>query len=143
MTPDETLGLPEGYLEGGLNTPAETLFIPKHTAGWISSNHREHWAVRARKTKLWRNLGYFTARQHKLAHYEKVRIVAYIHKTTARRYDAHNLTPTMKAIIDGLVQANLIDDDNNKHLVGPDMRAGEKRKLPGITIHIYNIGETA
>lgn len=60
-----------------------------------------------------------------------------MHKTNNRSYDAGNLAPTAKAIVDGLVtDYGLLPDDSNEHVIGPDMRPGEKRKQAGITITI-------
>lgn len=105
---------------------------------WINANDRYgHWAAKSRKIKTWRSLAYWLARQHDLpAGLEYVHIVAYVHKTNKRAYDAHNLYPTCKATIDGLVDHGLIVDDTNAHLQGPDMRPGEIHEKPGITLTI-------
>lgn len=68
----------------------------------------------------------------------KVQITAHIIKPTSRAYDAHNLIPTVKAIIDGLVDYQLITDDTNKHLIGPDMREGGKGQA-GVRLEIKEI----
>lgn len=109
-------------------------FIPQPT-DFINSNHRLHWAVRAKRTKTWREAARCAA--HGLPRNQRVQVTVYIHKKTRRAYDAHNLTPTAKAVMDGIVDAGLIPDDTNAHLVGPDMRQGETRPDgPGLTIHI-------
>lgn len=103
-----------------------TLTIPT-PADWINLNQRHHWAKKAKLTKAWRNAAHLHARSVGLPQgLGKVRVVATIHKATNRQYDAHNLIPTVKAVIDGLVDYGLIPDDTNTHLVGPDMRAGAK-----------------
>ena len=38
------------------------------------------------------------------------------------RRDLHNYMPTLKALVDGLVDAGLLPDDDARHLQGPDMR---------------------
>lgn len=102
---------------------------------WLNSNHRNHWAIDARRKKAWRTAARYAA--HNTTRHERVHIECWIHKKTRRTYDAHNLTPTAKAVIDGLVDAGLIPDDTNQHLIGPDMRQGETRpKQPGITLTI-------
>lgn len=118
------------------------IFIPtprdrKGRLAWLSMNERTHWAPRAEKTRQWRTLARFTAAQHKLpTGLENVHITAHVHKTNNRSYDVHNLLPTMKAVIDGLVDYGLVDDDDNSRLIGPDMRHGTKRDQAGITITI-------
>jgi hypothetical protein len=66
---------------------------------------------------------------------DRVHIVAHIIKPTARQYDVHNLMPTLKACVDGLVDYGLIPDDTNDHLTGPDLRQGGKGEL-GVIITI-------
>ena len=118
------------------------LFIPtprdnKGKLAWLSMNQRLHWAPKAERTKQWRTLARFTAAQQKLpTSLPGVHITAHVHKTDNRSYDVHNLLPTMKAVIDGLVDYGLVDDDDNSRLIGPDMRHGTKRDQPGITITI-------
>ena len=53
-----------------------------------------------------------------------VRIIAHIWKPRRGRYDPNNLWPTIKACVDGLVDAGLIADDDHTHVIGPDMRHG-------------------
>jgi hypothetical protein len=66
---------------------------------------------------------------------DRVHIVAHIIKPTSRQYDVHNLMPTLKACVDGLVDYGLIPDDTNAHLTGPDLRQGGKGEL-GVIITI-------
>ncbi len=41
-----------------------------------------------------------------------------------RRRDPHNYYPTLKAIVDGLVDYGLLPDDSHEYLIGPDVRYG-------------------
>ncbi|MDQ0735154.1 hypothetical protein [Arthrobacter agilis] len=101
-----------------------TLEVPA-PAAWISMNDRSHWATRARLTKAWRHSAHVYARLARLPKgLGPVHITAAVIKSTGRAYDAHNLTPTAKAVIDGLVDYGLTPDDTNAHVVGPDMREG-------------------
>lgn len=103
-----------------------TLTIPA-VVRFINLNQRIHWAEKARLTKAWRNAAHVFASGAKLPKgLERVHIVAHIIKPTARKYDVHNLMPTLKACIDGLVDYGLIADDTNDHLTGPDLRQGDK-----------------
>src|SRR5699024_5773055 len=118
------------------------VFIPaprdrRGKLAWLNANQRLHWAPKAERTRTWRDLAKYTAKAAKLpTGLKRVHILAFVHKTDKRPYDAHNLYPTAKAAIDGLVDYGLIPDDTNAHLTGPDMRPGEKRDQAGITITI-------
>lgn len=101
-----------------------TLTIPA-PAGWINTNARMHRMAKANLTKQWRMAGYVAARGlGPIA--PPVRIVAHITKPRAGRYDPNNLADTTKAIVDGLVDAGLLEDDSFRHVIGPDHRHGGK-----------------
>jgi hypothetical protein len=61
----------------------------------------------------------------------RVRIVASIWKARNGAYDAGNLYPSAKACVDGFRDANLLVEDSNDYVIGPDMRHGGKGE-PGI-----------
>ena len=129
-----------------MTTEIITLTIPAvktrdGKADWLNANDTRHWAPKARLVKNWRNLAHLIARQAKAPKgLHRVMIQAYIHKTNNRRYDAHNLMPTLKPIVDGLVDYGLIPDDHNTHLLGPIIEPGEKRDTPSITLVITPLG---
>lgn len=96
-------------------------------ANAINLNQRDHHHVRAVKTKHLRALGRLVALDDK-GQYERAHLTVRIGWPDRRRRDAHNLMPTLKALIDGMVDAGLLPDDDDKHLTGPDLRpyfAGE------------------
>lgn len=102
----------------------------------LSLNQRLHWAPKAERTRTWRRTAMMCAQVAKLPkNLDRVHIVAHIIKPTARQYDVHNLMPTLKACVDGLVDYGLIPDDTNAHLTGPDLRQGGKGEL-GVIITI-------
>lgn len=139
MTPDEILGLPDGYINDILGGPDHTLTIP--VSEWLNSNDRTHWAVRYRASQKLRVDATIIALANIKNKYQKIHVLAYTHKTHNRKYDAHNLMPTLKPIIDGIVKAGVIPDDTNDHLIGPDLRQGNKTLTPKITLHITAIKE--
>lgn len=79
----------------------------------------------AKLTAEWREAGLKAALQHEPVP-TPTRIIATIHKTRGGRYDPNNLYPTIKACLDGIVDAGIIPDDDHKHVIGPDMRHGDK-----------------
>ena len=108
---------------------------------WLNANERLHWAEKARRTRIWRHTAHGAVlAQAKGARFDvPVRITVTIHKTRAGRYDATNWAPTGKALIDGLVDSELLEDDDNTRVIGPDMRAGEKRAEPCVVVRVEAI----
>ena len=105
---------------------------------WINSNHRTHRMVEARRVSAWRAAAKDAADDRN--HFNgPAHITATFHKTRAGRWDAGNLYPTAKAIVDGLVDAGILVDDSNEYVIGPDMRAGEKRDTASVVIEIKAI----
>lgn len=136
-TRTDTTTLPEG------GTPSEwTITIPQ-AADWMSLNDRHHWAKRAKATRAWRNAALVVARAARLPKgLERAHLDVTFHKATRRSYDVHNLMPTAKAIVDGLVGTprhpgyGLLPDDDNAHLTGPDLHAGEVAVRPCVVVTI-------
>lgn len=95
----------------------------------------------AKLTKAWREAS--RAASSGLDPFQSpIHVTAYIWKPRGGRYDPGNLYPTAKAILDGLVDSGLIEDDDYTRVVGPDMRHGGKgsaevvlkiREIPGIS----------
>lgn len=53
---------------------------------------------------------------------DRARLVAWLRFPDGRRRDPHNYMPTLKALVDGLVDAGLVPDDDRRYLQGPDPR---------------------
>jgi len=113
-----------------------TLDIPA-PCDFINSNQRLHRMAQAKLTKTWRQASATAA--HGLEPFTtQVHIIAHIFKPRGGRWDPNNLWPTVKAAVDGLVDAGLLADDDHKHLIGPDMRAGGKGN-PEIVLEIREV----
>lgn len=112
--------------------------IRTYPHGLMSQNTRAgHWGARKEVAAYWRRIALIHARRHQLPHLGRVRIVVTVHKPHNRKYDAGNLYPVGKALVDGFVDQGLVPDDDNAHVIGPDMRAGapaEDRAYLTITI---------
>ena len=84
--------------------------VPVPSCGYMTMNQRDHWRTKATKTKEWREealwlapyLSYFLPPSE--LHFE-------MEVPDKRRRDPHNYYPTIKAIVDGLVDARLWPDD--------------------------------
>lgn len=100
----------------------EALFVVTK-AQWLSANGREHWAVKSRKTKGLRARARVVFRGYPPL--GSVHVTAWVQYPTNGRSDPANAYPTVKALVDGMVDAGVIPDDSSKFLAGPDMRRDE------------------
>lgn len=109
------------------------------TARIINANQRSHWARKAELTRFMR----LEAKLHALGHppMERAHLTVHVGWPDKRRRDAMNLHPSIKACVDGFVDAGLLDDDSDAHLTGPDLRpyvAGRKGYVV-LTFHFEEI----
>lgn len=96
-------------------------------APWLNSNMRLHRMQAAKLTAAWREAGRASVGLEGLEPYAgPVHIFAHVYKPRGGRYDAGNLYPTVKAVLDGIVDSGLLVDDSNEYVIGPDMRHGGK-----------------
>jgi Holliday junction resolvase RusA-like endonuclease len=102
--------------------------VPK-IARYMSANDRPNRWAKAAQTKAWRLAAelvalQFNARQGAGILISPVRITATVHIADKRRREVSNLFPTFKACIDGFVDAGILADDSDAHVIGPDPRRG-------------------
>ena len=88
----------------------------------LTLNQRLHWAPKAARTRSWRTAAYVAALQaidtQQIDIPLPMSIVAVslpVHSLDVRR-DPANLYPTIKAAIDGLVDAEIFVDDDGEHV---------------------------
>lgn len=96
------------------------------TFGWatppITANGQHgHWSAHARHVREVRHVASLLARSaigpnHRPLRLERAVVELVWYPTVARRRDAHNLVPLLKPLIDGLVTAGVIPDDNDQVL---------------------------
>lgn len=94
-------------------------------APFINANQRQHRLAIRGNIKLWRDAAHIYAKAARLPSLQRAHITATLHFPTKRQRDVHNWMPTIKAIVDGLVDYGLLPDDSDDYLVGPDLRPGE------------------
>jgi crossover junction endodeoxyribonuclease RusA len=111
------------------------------SAKWHSANQHLTPFKRNTLTQEWRELGEVMARQNRLPKgiISRVFIEAFVHMDTDRSYDAMNLYPTAKALVDGVVDYGFLADDSNKYVVGPVCLPGIKHQSPGVTLRIHSL----
>jgi crossover junction endodeoxyribonuclease RusA len=111
---------------------------------WLTSNGRYHWAVKAQRTRWLRHLGTIAGRDVDDIT-TRVRCVAWIAypKGATGRADPANAAPTIKALVDGLVDAGVLVDDDSEHLVGPDFRRDVNTCTANYRVRLIFEGVTA
>jgi crossover junction endodeoxyribonuclease RusA len=105
-----------------------TVEVP--TNEWLSSNQRPHWAAKSRKTKALRERAYYLAKAQKLTAPTPASLIVEVGYPKRGRADPENGQPTYKALIDGMVDAGVIPDDDSSHIVETRYRRGA-RSAPG------------
>jgi len=100
-----------------------TVTIPA-PAPWLSANQRRDLRRQTPDRRAWRDAGKVYATLANLPKLQHVHLVAVLRFGSNRRRDPHNYYPTLKALVDGLVDYGLVPDDSHEYLVGPDVRYG-------------------
>lgn len=115
----------------------------------VSGNRRIHHMVRANVCAYWRKLAHDAAVDaygwadvgetwHQRAH-----ITVTIRFPDKRRRDVSNLYPYVaKPLVDGLVDARVIPDDDDLHVIGPDLRRDPEKGPHRVVIDIRDLNET-
>ena len=86
---------------------------------WLSANQRLHWAPAAKRTKALRFMAYAAARSELLTGLGTTHVAAFIGYPRNGKADPANAAPTVKALIDGMVDAGVWPDDDSTHVIGP------------------------
>lgn len=80
----------------------------------LSLNDRDHWAVKAATTKAWRTAAFVACRNAGLRDLPPCLVRVTFTVRNNRRADPSNLLPTVKACVDGMVDAGAWTDDNSE-----------------------------
>lgn len=83
----------------------------------LTLNSRMHWTARARVVAEVRQTVGWVARAHRIGRHETVRVGLIYTPATRRRRDSDNLAATYKPCVDGLVDAGVVVDDDDLHVV--------------------------
>lgn len=121
--------------------------LPIARANLLTANDKHHWARKAALTKQLRRWGYLLAREGQgvaRLHLTRARVEFEFAYPDRRRRDRHNLAPTVKAMMDGLIDAGLLPDDADRFLDGPhtivaDRLAGKRlgQTMYEVRVRVY------
>jgi crossover junction endodeoxyribonuclease RusA len=127
--------VPDAHTVVSLDVPREWL---------LTSNQRLAWRPKANRTSYLRDAAGWQARGWKAQHRkdvvtpfpQRMEATAWLRFPTARDRDPANWYPTVKAIVDGVVDAGVLVDDSTRYLLGPDMREAELRCAKGVAVQV-------
>lgn len=86
---------------------------------WLTANARMHWAPKAKRTRALRELANVEAKAAGIRDVGTCHVAAFIGYLRNGKADPANAAPTVKALIDGLVDAGVWPDDDHTHVIGP------------------------
>lgn len=114
----------------------------------LNANQRLHYHAQAARAAWLREQAGWLARQQQIPPISRARIVCELLAPDNRRRDPANWAPTAKAMVDGLVDAGVLPDDDHTHVAGPYMELTPpaqraRRRALTVKLHICEIGETA
>lgn len=95
---------------------------------FISANDRLHWAAKAKRVREIRNLAGLIARGHTPAPIPCLVDVTIHRPKGGTLRDAENAAPTVKACLDGLRDAQVLAEDDRKHVVAVTYRIAPKNR---------------
>jgi hypothetical protein len=95
--------------------------IPAREVVNLNDARRDHWAVKSRKANVLRARGRLAVRLAGSPRMVAARCVVQVFYPDRRKRDVANLYPTVKALVDGMVEAGLLPDDDDTHLTGPHL----------------------
>lgn len=120
--------------------------IPRGTP-LLTANQRLHHFERAKRTKNLRETTCWLARHQGIPPLGQVYLVGEYVAPDKRRRDPNNWQPTAKACCDGIVDANVVIDDDHEHVTGPDMRLtfadrpGDGNRGGQFRLYVYELSE--
>jgi hypothetical protein len=103
-----------------------TVAVPA-PAKWLNANDRHgHWAERSGPTRDWRQAAAWAAKAAKVPALKRASITAVVHRADRRTdTDAQNRYPTIKAAVDGVVDAGVLPNDTDRFLLSLTIRPGK------------------
>ena len=105
----------------------------------LSLNKRYHWAARARLNAAWKKAAWVTALQDKVPHLDRVTITAEYQPPDLRRRDPDNASLALKACIDGLVAARVLDGDDSRYVTYAGCTIGSLWPKGRLLLHITEV----
>jgi len=114
---------------------AEWRLIVPYGLALLSSNQRLHWATRAARVKALREWAGWEVRRQGVVRVERAVVAVWVHPgVRTSRIDPPNYADTVKALIDGVVDAGVLADDTGKHVTAVTYREGVRWPRTGVEV---------
>jgi crossover junction endodeoxyribonuclease RusA len=101
----------------------------------LNANHRKHWARKADTTRAWRTAASWAARALKVTPMGPCTVTVQLDVRGGGRRDPHNWYPTVKAIVDGLVDAGVWPDDTPQWVATTEPELRPVKTQPWMAIY--------
>lgn len=116
--------------------------LPILRAYLLTANDKMHWTERSRLTMQLRLWGCLLGREGEgvaRLHLTRARVEFEFAYPDRRRRDRHNLAPTVKAMMDGLIDAGLLPDDSDRFLDGPHTVIADRLAAGRLGVPMYEV----
>jgi|SRR5208282_3410909 len=90
----------------------------------LNANDRIHYKQRSKKTERLRSEAFRAVGKYPMT-FGRCRIICIFRAPDNRRRDTANLYPSFKACLDGIVDAKVLADDNDKYVTSLTLMRGE------------------
>lgn len=107
--------------------PAWSAEFTMYASDALNENHRRHWAATAARRRELRRWAAHLAAATRAPRLGRARVTATVRTSSHGRRDPLNWAPTIKPLIDGLVDAGVLPDDDAAHLEGPYLTTDPSR----------------
>ncbi len=97
---------------------------------YMSMNDRDHWRAKACRVKAWRHAAYAHATNARFHVLVPCTVQLTLDVPDSRRRDPHNYYPTVKAVVDGLVDAGCWPDDTPEYVTTLEPILNNVRRAP-------------
>lgn len=105
----------------------------------LSLNDRKHWAARNAAAQALKKAAWATALAAKAPRLERAEITVEYQPPDRRRRDPDNLAPAGKALIDGIVIANVLPGDDSRHVTAVRFEIGPLHPRGRLILHVREI----
>jgi hypothetical protein len=104
----------------------------------LNQERTKHWAWRRERVEEWLAAYYWMAKDAHIPRCERIAVTVDLQMPGVVQ-DIANCYPAVKASIDGLVQAGVIEDDTAEHLVSITFNAPTHAKQPRLTLTVERV----